>query len=230
LITDRLLAISKMIIAGQAAADIGSDHARLPIYLVENHLVPRVIATELADGPFLRAREAVINSSCRDLIELRQGDGLQALQKGEAASVVIAGMGGDTIYSILSHDWEKAASFPRFIFQPMSRPYMLRAALAEQGWPILDEMLVTENKRIFVIICSTPGKNPYRLSRLELDIGPIILQARDNDTAKLYLGQWMAKYKAVCQSLSQSNTSENLSLKLDYEQRITALEVIIDAG
>ena len=230
MITDRLLAISKMIIVGQTAADIGSDHVRLPIYLVENGIVPGVIATELADGPFLRAQEAIINSSCKDVIELRQGDGLQALQKGEAATVIIAGMGGDTICSILSHDWDKAASFRRFVFQPMSRAYRLRVALAEQGWPILDEMLVTENKRIFAIICSTPGKTPYRLSRLELDIGPIILLARDSEVGKLYLGQWMAKYKAICQSLSQSNTWENRSLILDYEQRITALEVIIDAG
>ncbi len=230
MLTNRLLAITNMIISGQAAADIGSDHARLPIYLVEQGIVPRAIATELGDGPCLRAREAIANSTCGDLIELRQGDGLQPLERGEAATVIIAGMGGDTICRILSHDWNKAASYQRFVFQPMSRPYILRSALAEKGWPILDEVLVTENKRIFAIISSKPGKTPYQLSKLELDIGPNILTARDSETGKLYWEQWLAKYKAVYQSLLQSDSIENRALILDYEKRIEALEVIIDAG
>ncbi len=230
MLTDRLLAISKMIIAGQAAADIGSDHAFLPIYLVEQGIVPKAIATELSDGPLSRAQEAIENCSFPDSIELRKGDGLQPLTAGEAATVIIAGMGGETICSILSCDWDKAASFQRFVFQPMSRAYMLRAYLAEQGWPILGEKLVIENKRIFVIISSSPGKIPYKLSQLELDIGPIILDTKDSDWGKFYLEQWMAKYKAVHKSLLRSNTFENSALILDYQQRIEGLEAILDAS
>ncbi len=230
MLTNRLLAITNMIIPGQAAADIGSDHAFLPIYLVEEGIVPKVIATEITEGPFFRAQETIVGSRGKDYIELRKGDGLQPLQKGEVATVIIAGMGSDTICSILSHDWDKAASFQRFVFQPMSRPYMLRATLAEQGWPILDEILVTENNRIFVIIKSRPGKIPYTLSRLELDIGPIILGDKDSEPGRLYLEHWMAKYNAVYQSLLLSNTTQNRALILDYEQRIKALEAIIDAG
>ncbi len=230
MLTNRLLAISNMIISGQAAADIGSDHAFLPIYLIEHGIVAKAIATELTDGPLSRAQEAIENSSFQDSIELRKGDGLQPLAAGEAATVIIAGMGGETICSILSCDWDKAASFQRFVFQPMSRAYMLRAALAEQGWPILDEILVIENKRIFVIVSSKPGKTPYQLSQLELDIGPIILDTKDSELGKLYLEQWMAKYKAVYKSLLRSNIFENSELILDYQQRIEGLEVILDAS
>jgi tRNA (adenine22-N1)-methyltransferase len=230
MITDRLLAISRMVIKGQVAADIGSDHARLPLYLAEQGLVPGVIATEINEGPLFKAREAIAASSARDLVELRPGDGLQPLIRGEAVTVIIAGLGGDTICRILSSDWEKAASFRYFVFQPMSRPYMLRAALAERGWPILDEVLVMENKRIFVIISSKPGEEPYQLSRLELDIGPIILQRREQYLEQLYLQHWMAKYRAVYQGLVQSDILLHRTSIMDYQERIKALEVIIDAG
>ncbi len=230
MLTDRLLAISQMVIAGHAAADIGSDHAFLPVYLVEQGIVPKAIATELTDGPLLRAQEAIENCSFRDSIEIRKGDGLQALAVGETATVIIAGMGGETICRILSSDWDKAASFQRFVFQPMSRAYMLRAALAEQGWPILDEILVVENKQIFVVITSKPGKMPYQLSQLELDIGPTILDNKDSELGKLYLEKRMARYQAVYKSLLRSNTMENKELMLDYRQRIERLEVIMDAS
>ncbi len=230
MLNDRLLAVSNMIIAGKAIADIGSDHVFLPIYLMEHRIVPKAIATELREGPFSRAQEATKNSSFRDLIELRKGDGLQALEAGEVGTVIIAGMGGETICSILSYDWDKAASFQRLVFQPMSRAYMLRAALAERGWPILDEMLVRENKRIFIIISSRPGNKPYKLSQIEMDIGPIIAKNRGSELVKLYLQQWMAKYRAVHDSLLQSNSSENEEILLDYGQRIESLGLILDAS
>ncbi|NLO20924.1 MAG: SAM-dependent methyltransferase [Syntrophomonadaceae bacterium] len=229
-INGRLLAVARMVIPGQVVADIGSDHARLPIYLVEQGIVSWAIATEISQGPLSRAQAAIMLSPARDSIQPRLGDGLQALDWSEAATVIMAGMGADTICQILSHDWEKAASYRRFVFQPMSRPFVLRKALAEQGWPILDELLIRENKRIFIIICSQPENRPYKLSRLELDIGPRILKNRDHELYKPYLQQWMDRYQAVYKSLLQSNSPENRLLKEDYKHRIKALEVIMDAG
>jgi tRNA (adenine22-N1)-methyltransferase len=192
--------------------------------------VPWAIATELSRGPLARTQAAIMLSPVRDLVQPRLGDGLQALDRGEAASIIMAGMGADTICRILSRDWEKAASFRRFVFQPMSRPFVLRQALAEQGWPILDELLVRENKRIFLIISSSPGNRPYKLSSLELDIGPIILKNRDRELNKIYLQRWMNRYQAVYQSLLQSNSPETRLLIEDYKHKIKALEVIMDAG
>lgn len=146
------------------------------------------------------------------------------------ATVIIAGMGGETICSILFHDWDKAASFQRFVFQPMSRAYMLRAVLAERGWPILDEILVRENKRIFIIISSSPGNKPYKLSQVEMDIGTIIMKNKESKLVKLYLGQWMVKYRAVHDSLLHSNSSENEEILLDYGQRIKSLGLILDGS
>lgn len=229
-INERLLAVARLVIPEQVAADIGSDHARLPIYLVEKGIVPEAIATEIRPGPFSRAQAAIMISPVRDLVHSRLGDGLQALDWGEAATVIMAGMGADTIRQILSRDWEKAASYRRFVFQPMSRPFVLRKALAEQGWPILDELLVRENKRIFLIISGHPGNRPYKLTQLELDIGPHILKHRDHELYKPYLQQWMNRYQAVFQSLLQSHSPENSLLIEDYKGRIESLEVIINAG
>ena len=94
----------------------------------------------------------------------------------------------------------------------------------------MDELLVRENKRIFLIISSSPGNRPYKLSSLELDIGPIILKNRDRELNKIYLQRWMNRYQAVYQSLLQSNSPETRLLIEDYKNKIKALEVIMDAG
>jgi tRNA (adenine22-N1)-methyltransferase len=228
-LTDRLRTVAHLIIKGEPAADIGSDHAYLPVYLVEQGLAPRVIATELTESPLQRARAAILNSSCRNAIELRKGDGLEALAPGEVSTVIIAGMGGETIKHILEKDWGKSESFKRFIFQPMSRAYMVRETLARQGWPIIDEKLVMENGRIFVIISSLPGSTSYSLSPLELDIGPLLIKNKTNQLTEIYLKRWMKRYQVVYMNLLQSKAKNNQELLRFFGQKIKELGVIMNA-
>jgi len=226
---NRLLAIRNMIIPGETAADIGSDHALLPIYLIQEQLVPRMIATEVIDGPYKRAQQAIKNSSCLDRIELRKGDGLQVIGAGEVSSVIIAGMGGETIADILAYDWRKSSSFKRFIMQPMSRAYILREVLSQQGWPIIEEQLAMDKNRIFVIICSRPGHIPYHLSRLEMDIGPLMLRSSSNLRSS-YLEQWMNKYTAIYNNLLNTDSPAGKEQMFDYKSRIEELEAVQNAG
>ncbi len=227
-IDQRLLAISDMLIKGESTADIGTDHALLPIYMVENSIVPRVIVTELTDGPYQRAANAVQNSLYRDKIEVRQGNGLQVLEAGEVVNIIIAGMGGETIVDILSCDWQKSESYARYVFQPMSRPQVLRRELSLRGWPILDERLVEERNRYFVIISSCPGNLRYILSPLELEVGPVILRT-ESEFKKDYLKGYLKKYVNIYHSLMKSTGTENHILE-EYRKIIGELEEILGAG
>lgn len=221
----RLLAISQMIVKGQPLADIGTDHAYLPVYLVKNGMVPRAIATDVAQGPYLRAVREIEKEGLMDRIEVRKGNGLRVIEKGEVYNVVIAGMGGETIASILEDDWEKAESFACFVFQPMSKPEALRHVLAKKGWPILDEKVVMENGRFFVIISSKPDNKPYFLSPLEEEIGPVILRSK---VYTMFLRYYLNKYRLIERELSKSKEAYESGLLLEYEKKVKELEEVLN--
>lgn len=229
MLNKRLLAISASVIRGETAADIGADHGLLALFLLEKDIVPRVIASEIKEGPFERLRQAVEKSPFAEHMELRLGNGLEVLQPGEVATVIIAGMGGDNIAEILSRKWSHSASYKKFIFQPMSKAEVLRRELSQQGWPILEEKLVEEQQRIYLILSSCPGDTPYELTPLELDLGPIILRC-DNPLKKRFLKDSLKKYHRVYQGLLQSKDIIRPDSLEEYEKRIKTLEEIIHAS
>lgn len=228
-LSDRLQAVADLIITGEPVADIGSDHAYLPIFLVQNGMAPWAIAGELGDGPYERALQAISQSGMQGRIELRQGDGLQVLELAEVSTVIIAGLGGESIAAILDHDWQRSNSFKRFILQPMSRAGVLRKVLAAKGWPILDEILIRENEHYYAIILSEPGEQPYPLDELEAEIGPQILKANDS-IKRGFITSYAEKYEKAYRSLSVSSQPGNRDLAQEYLERKQRLEMILDAS
>ncbi len=228
-LTGRLGLLADMIPPGLAVADIGADHAHLAIYLAEQGISPRVIVTELGDGPMARARQALDRSPGKERIELRQGDGLQVLLSGEAETVVLAGMGGDTIVGILGFDWSKAATFARFLFQPMTRVRVLRESLAEQGWSIDEERLVREEERLYIVMAARPGRWPQRLNGLELEIGPSILRA-DDELKREYISRKIHKLRTLYNDMIKSQRPEIMAAARVYRDHMSRLEAILDAS
>jgi tRNA (adenine22-N1)-methyltransferase len=227
--SNRLATVADMVIPGAAAADIGADHAQLSLYLIQQHIVPRVIIGELGDGPYARACQAIETCGLKAWIELRQGSGLQVLECGEVGTVVLAGMGGDTIVEILADDWDKAASFQRFVFQPMSKAEVLRRRLASRGWIITEERLVSENARVFLVLASRPAHCPYQLTDLEFELGPAILKA-DDEMKKRYIRAYVRKYQRIEQQLLQLPQRRQQLWAQEYRDKILRLEEIINAS
>lgn len=216
-----------MVIKGKPVADIGADHALLSIYMLQHNLIPKAIVTDIIKGPYERAKKAVNESPYRDKIDVRKGDGIKVLNPREVATVIIAGMGGDTIAQIISDDWDKAETYERFILQPMSRSYVVRQLLAERGWTLVEEKLVYENNKYFVILVYTPDDKPYKLTPLELEVGPILLRA-DYDYKLEYLNSFLNKYKNISQSLLESTGNQTPELLQSYKAKLRELEEIIN--
>lgn len=86
---------------GSVLADIGTDHAHLPVYLVERGVCPRAIASDLRPGPAEAARKSIRAAGLTDMVEVRIGDGLTPVAAGEVDDIAVAGMGGETIAGIL---------------------------------------------------------------------------------------------------------------------------------
>lgn len=150
-VNSRLLKIAGMIRSGDRVADIGTDHAYLPVFLLKNGIAQKAFACDIGDGPLENARLNIERSNV-DGIELRKGDGLKAVGPDEIDTAVLAGMGGDLMARIISDTgWIKNTRY-ELILQPMTAVEELRQYLCENGFAIVKECAVMSQGRIYTVI------------------------------------------------------------------------------
>ena len=155
-LTDRLQVLADQIKQDETMADIGTDHGFLPIYLWENEISPKVIMADISPGSLEKARVNCYENYPDVKFDLRLGNGIQILENGEVDAVVIAGMGGKLMTEILGENLEKSKSFGKLILQPRNGQAKLRSWLIENGFSIIKESLVRENKYICEVITVVP--------------------------------------------------------------------------
>ena len=167
MLTPRLKLIADLI-TGKTAADIGTDHAFIPIELVKSGRCETVIASDVNAGP---AEIAKNNIKAEGLeIEVRVGNGLSVLKPGETDDIIIAGMGGKLICEILAFNPEVAKK-SRLILQPMNGQYELRSFLLKEGYVISHEDLALEGFKVYnVIVCDMGKENLSYNSERDLHI------------------------------------------------------------
>ncbi len=136
---------------GERIADIGTDHAYIPIYLIENELAKSIIAGDVRQGPVDIAKANVEKHKLSDKIEVRLGSGLSILNKNEVDTVIIAGMGGQLISEIIDADIELAKSV-KLVLQPMNAQYELRKYLIDNNFKITDENIAVEGFKVYNIM------------------------------------------------------------------------------
>lgn len=161
-IDNRLQAVAALVPQGARLADIGTDHAYLPVWLWEQGRIAQAVAGDIAAGPCRAARTTIAMYGASKAIEVRQGSGLAVLKPGEVDCIAICGMGGSTIISILEADMETARTAQCLILQPMAGAAGLRRWLVQQGWSIVAEDLVDDEPHFYEIICaerSNTGKD-----------------------------------------------------------------------
>ncbi len=152
-------------ISGKTVADIGTDHAYIPISLVSNGRVEKAIACDIKPGPLKIAENNVRKYQFEEKIELRLGSGLEPLSEGEVETVVIAGMGGEMIINILKN--EKSRTFGELILQPMNYQAELRLWLLENDFTVLAEDLSKEGFKVYNLIKVTPKKSDQNYTEIE---------------------------------------------------------------
>ena len=151
----RLITIAHMIRRGDRVADVGADHAYLSLYLIKEQIASSVIASDIGDGPLKNAAQNLKRNGNTQSIILRKSDGLKNYSENEVDSVIIAGMGGDSIIKIISEtEWLKNRNID-LILQPMTSAEDLRKYLSINGFAITDERAVISNGRVYTIIKSS---------------------------------------------------------------------------
>ena len=176
----RLLAISNLVPKGSVVADIGTDHALLPIYLIENGIAKSAIASDIADGPLKSALKNITAHTLEGKIEIVKSDGLVNVYPFTPETVIIAGMGGETIRDIIANCEFSVSGAPLFLLQPMTHTELLREYLMTNGFSILNETVIQEEHRFYVIISakfSEKSKHYFELSgKTDYELGGIAKQ------------------------------------------------------
>ena len=169
----RLSAVAELVPQNARVIDVGTDHAMLPVWLVQTRRAAHVFASDIRSGPLENAARLIRETDTGEQIELRQTDGLQGFSREDGDTVVIAGMGGETMVSILSSaPWLRDDVL--LILEPQSKQDILRRWLAANGFAITGERLVRDAGRLYPILTAVSGSMPecreieYHTGRLTL--------------------------------------------------------------
>lgn len=197
-ISARLMMAADMVRSGVVVADIGTDHAYLPSYLVASGVSPRAIACDLRRKPLDNARETVERYGLSEKIELRLSDGLDALSPGEAQDIILAGMGGTLISQILERAGWIRDKNTHLILQPMTHAEDVRLFLCRSGFEILEERVCEDDGRIYIAICAAfSGAERTTPDGYEFYGG----LDRDNALARRYVLRQYSRIKKRAESL-----------------------------
>ena len=157
-LTPRLQAAAELVLPGRPCADVGTDHGYLPVWLRQNGVCEAVIASDIAPGPLSSARGSAAHYHT-DGIEFRLCPGLEAIRPEEADTVVIAGMSGETMVSILeAAGWDWTGK--RLVLQPMMKRPELLTWLYTHGLHVAEERFVTEGERLYWVFAVEAGEAP----------------------------------------------------------------------
>ena len=165
-LSERLSCLASLVRPGSRVADIGTDHALLPVFLVKTGVCRSAIAVDVKAGPVAAAQKAVKAADLLDAIDVRLGDGLSPISPDEVEDIVIAGMGGETMVEILkAAPWVLSDRY-RLILQPMTRVEVLHRFLYEQGFEIEEEHLMEDSGHRYVYLTAhfagnAPIEDPF---------------------------------------------------------------------
>ncbi len=199
----RLSAVANLVRKNMNFADIGTDHAYLPVYLIENCIIDKAIAADLRKGPLENARETVQEHNLDDKIELRLSDGLDNFKENEVNEIAVAGMGGLLISRFIERtEWLKNNDV-HLILQPMTHVEELRKTLFDNGYVIEKELVAEDSNKLYIILSVYYYGDATAYTDLDLIVGR--LPVNQDDLSKKYLGKIYEKYNKKLLALKKAH-------------------------
>lgn len=204
----RLNTLAKMVDSGSRVADIGTDHAYLPIELVKNGKIDFAIASDVAAGPLENAKTDIAEAGLSAQIETRLGNGLETVtHQDQIDTVVIAGMGGKLMVDILDAAWSKEYQFDTLVLEPNIGEAGVRNWLMMHNYQIMDERLIAEAGHTYELIKAKLTDTKNDLSEKEIFFGPFILQEKNPVFYQKWEGQLTYNQKLL-QNLNKAKKKD----------------------
>jgi tRNA (adenine22-N1)-methyltransferase len=217
----RLSLVADLVRDGACFADIGTDHAYLPLYLLSEGRIRAAVAADVAEGPLERARANVRAAGREGEVTLLLADGLTGMEGLGLSDIAICGMGGELIASIL-----EAAPFVRdpavrLILQPMTRADSLRRYLAFAGFSILAERYTEAAGRVYLCLCVAFDGVSRRIDDIAAVLGdPTARDERDREAFLAFLD--LREREAAARLLGKREGGADATLEEDLLAAIAA--------
>ncbi len=224
MISKRLELVASFVPQGAILLDVGSDHAYLPIELVEKGQIKGAIAGEVVEGPYQSAVKNVEAHGLKEKIQVRLANGLAAFEEADQVSVItIAGMGGRLIARILEEGLDKLANVERLILQPNNREDDLRIWLQDNGFQIVAESILEEAGKFYEILVVEAGK--MKLSASDVRFGPFL----SKEVSPVFVQKWQKEAAKLEFALGQI-PEKNLEERQVLVDKIQAIKEVLHAS
>lgn len=224
MISKRLELVASFVPQGAILLDVGSDHAYLPIELVERGQIEAAIAGEVVEGPYQSAVKNVESHGLKEKIQVRLANGLAAFEEADQVSVItIAGMGGRLIATILQEGLEKLANVERLILQPNNREDDLRIWLQDNDFQIVAESILEEAGKFYEILVVEAGQ--MKLSASDVRFGPFL----SKEVSPVFIQKWQKEATKLEFALNQI-PEKNLEERQVLADKIQAIKEVLHAS
>lgn len=224
MISKRLELVASFVPQGAVLLDVGSDHAYLPIDLVERGQIEGAIAGEVVEGPYQSAVKNVEAHGLKEKIQVRLANGLASFEESDQVSVItIAGMGGRLIATILEEGLDKLANVERLILQPNNREDDLRIWLQDHGFQIVAESILEEAGKFYEIIVVEAGQ--MKLSTSDVRFGLFL----SKEVSSVFIKKWQKEATKLEFALSQI-PEKNLEERQVLVDKIQAIKEVLHAS
>lgn len=224
-LSKRLEMVASFVPTGAIVADIGSDHAYLPCYLVHKGIAAGAIAGEVVKGPYESAVRQVRAEGLTDKITVRLADGLAAVEETDHVSAVtIAGMGGPLIVSILEKHPQALKSVTRLILQPNIHAKAIREWALINGWALQDEVILEEDGKVYEVLVLQRGQ--MTLTEAETLLGPKLMMSK----SAVFIEKWsreIANWQRVQQAITQAESTPENEAK--HKELTHLIEIVQEA-
>ena len=207
-VSKRMKKIADMVRA-KRVADIGCDHGFISIYLIKEKDVDHVFAMDINDGPLKRAYEHVNEYGLTNRIEVIKSDGAKAIKPGEADGAVIAGMGGRLTERIILDSIDVFQKMDEMILSPQSEIDHVRRFLIQNGFDILDEDMVLDESKFYVIIkCSYDASVKRQIDDVQALYGPVLIEKK-HPVLIDYLNERLIKLEDIVKRIDEGTEQKS---------------------
>ena len=224
--SSRLEMIASFVTQGRGVADIGTDHAILPIILRRRGYKGYIVAGDINEGPLKKAERGLLEAEIDD-VELKLCNGLESIDGSRIDTIVVAGMGGDTITGILDRglydmpEWADRSDY-KLILHPVTKPEILRYWLVNNGFRISGENYIEDNGILCQIICAEPGESEKYMDS-ELYVGQLE-RIGNQPCFEAVVDKHIKRFKAAAKGLENASDASLAAWKKLIENMISELE------